>query len=348
MNCRVSVRALRLVIVVAVGLLVGAAPASAATTNAWSVQPSPGRSSDLTAVSCWSANGCIGVGTSGAKSRPHSERWNGTSWTTLTTPAPPGAQLRDVACSARNACTAVGNQRSGGYAMRWNGKSWRLEELPGAIAVWGVSCWSSTGCVTVGGLFGGYKTYVARWNGSSWRRSTTPTLAGGAVLSAVSCGSARQCVAVGGTSRGKSLALRWNGAVWRRYPTPTPSTGGSFYDVSCWSAGGCMAVGDAGGYGGSTFSAQWNGASWSRRSTVKTSESSGLWGVSCWSASGCVGVGGFPGHSGTLAEGWDGRSWARQAAPGGDTLWDVSCWSAGNCIAVGNGGLRERYTAATP
>lgn len=66
-----------------------------------------------------------------------------------------------------------------------------------------------------------------------------------------------------------------------------------------------------------------------------------LEGVSCHSKESCIGVGSWFSHGiqYTLAERWDGKSWAVQATPtstGAQAILDgVSCTSSANCIAVG-------------
>lgn len=64
--------------------------------------------------------------------------------------------------------------------------------------------------------------------------------------------------------------------------------------------------------------------------------------VSCVSSSDCTAVGGYTSNAGpvTLAEHWDGTSWAVQATPNPtgasfSTLEGVSCPSASDCTAVG-------------
>lgn len=70
-----------------------------------------------------------------------------------------------------------------------------------------------------------------------------------------------------------------------------------------------------------------------------------LYGVSCTSATACTAAGtvdeGSANPDLTLAERWDGASWAVQATPseGLSTLHDVSCSAATACTAVGSGSV---------
>lgn len=51
-------------------------------SHGWSVLPSPDTTS-LTGVSCWSANGCLAVGTTAAGFKMGADEWNGTTWSAL-------------------------------------------------------------------------------------------------------------------------------------------------------------------------------------------------------------------------------------------------------------------------
>jgi hypothetical protein len=76
------------------------------------------------------------------------------------------------------------------------------------------------------------------------------------------------------------------------------------------------------------------------------SAGSGLTGVACTSASFCVAVGGSPAGVRTLAERWNGRSWAIQRTPNpsqGGGLAAVSCTSTVACTAVADLGAAERW-----
>ncbi len=94
-----------------------------------------------------------------------------------------------------------------------------------------------------------------------------------------------------------------------------------------------------------TLAEAWNGISWTRQPTPNPpgATHSSLSGVSCPSATACTAVGFYTNGAGTdvtLAELWNGTSWAIQptANPSGATgsaLSAVSCTSATACTAVG-------------
>jgi len=168
------------------------------------------------------------------------------------------------------------------------------------------------------------------------------------VLSAVSCTSASACTAVGSYDN-VTLAETWNGARWSLEPTPNPSGSkrSALSGVSCTSATSCTAVGS---YDNVTLAEAWNGAKWSLEPTPNPtgSKSSSLSGVSCTSASVCTAVGSYDNSAGdtaTLAEAWNGTTWAIQPTPNPHPangthvqflgLSGVSCTSATVCVAVG-------------
>jgi hypothetical protein len=192
----------------------------------------------------------------------------------------------------------------------------------------------------------------------------------------VSCTAATACTAVGDDyyySSGSDLTLaeRWNGSSWKIQPTPNPSggagTGGItiLSGVSCTAATACTAVGDY--YNSSatdlTLAERWNGSSWKVQPTPNPSGATGssLSGVSCTAATACTAVGGYGNSSSgtglTLAERWNGSSWATQPTPNPagatfSSLSGVSCTAATACTAVGDYGnssgndvtLAERYS----
>lgn len=119
------------------------------------------------------------------------------------------------------------------------------------------------------------------------------------------------------------------------------------YGVSCASASACTAVGHYVSAAGTTVSLaeRWDGTTWAVQSTPNPSDATASYlnGASCTSASACTAVGWYqtsPGVYETLAERWDGTTWAVQSTPNpsGATasyLFGVSCGSASACTATG-------------
>jgi hypothetical protein len=304
------------------GAAVPTVGAATATGAAWAVQATPNplaRQGLLTAVSCPSATGCVAVGSRRDRTGAGvtlAESWNGTTWSVLKTPNPPGSHnsaLTGVSCTSATFCIAVGySNSSAGIAP--------LDEV---------------------------------WNGTAWKIQQTIALAHGGQLNGVSCTSATACVAVGYSfTTGGRLALAevWNGTAWGiRTTAPGPTTS-DFTAVSCVAASACTAVGDRHSNNGTfTLAESWNGSSWSVQATPTAAGT--LNGVSCASASFCLAVGLLNGRHKAIADAWDGTAWsAAQVAPAPnnsiDNLTGVSCTSATGCIAVGNYGTANTLPMA--
>ena len=184
---------------------------------------------------------------------------------------------------------------------------------------------------------------------ATWTIQPTPAVTDSG-LQAVSCTSAASCTAVGrvGVSAQSALAEYWNGSSWAVQPTPSPSgaADSQLYAVSCTSASSCMGVGWYDDSSGTalTLAEHWNGSSWAVQATPSPSGASisELDGVRCTSPASCTAVGWYhdsAGHDMTLAEYWNGTSWAVQATPDpsatNNALYAVSCRLAIRCTAVG-------------
>jgi hypothetical protein len=256
--------------------------------------PSGAPQSQLSAVSCTSARWCMAVGawwTAHYVPYSFADVWNGTKWSTITTPQPSDTAyslLRAVSCTASTFCLAVGRYVDNQSVERvlvdeWSGGKWATVKAPepaGANAAWlaGVSCTSKTGCVAVGGYSGGTKAPTGRplaevWNGSSWTATSLPEPSGATAgeLLGISCVSARACEAAGDATgkAGNSVMVAevWDGAKWSLQPVraPSGSTGAALTGVSCSAVSLCVA---GGAYGttkaapGLPLAEAWNGSKW--------------------------------------------------------------------------------------
>lgn len=199
--------------------------------------------SELSSVTCRGATHCLAVGyetdTLYHADLTLAERWNGSSWSMVTSAAPGKQNLQ-------------------------------------SSVLHGISC-SSAGCLAVGyrqndsGTFG---AFTERWTGQKWVVQSSPTLAGSVYsnLSAISCVGGGQCVAVGNyfTKSGAFLPLneRWTGTAWHVLPTLRTNTSPwaitYLQGVDCLTSAGCVAVGTSGNPVNFQPLAQaWNGTSWS-------------------------------------------------------------------------------------
>jgi hypothetical protein len=358
-------------------VLSGAVPASAST--AWRVQavPKPPGSTLLQGVSCPVRGDCTAVGFSVYHGNQHAlaEHWDGSSWAIEPVPHPAGALqtiLYGVSCISATSCTAVGTYYPQptpglGYqplAEHWDGTRWTIQLTPipaGApqAQLYGVSCASATSCTAVGfyyvGAGGKSGPLGEHWNGTRWAIQPVPLppLASDAQLEGVSCPTASDCTAVGEYTLLNNtfpFAARWTGTRWTSQVLPHPA--GTYFlllAVSCWQPGRCAAVG--GSFNGSTGQPETSvverqtGTSWTLRQDAAPAHTT-LYGVACPSAQSCTAVGGDvlawppPSPGTTVAEYWDGTSWALQAAPPppgvyGAAMSGVSCLAPAYCTAVG-------------
>ncbi len=292
----------------------------------WSTQtvplPTGGKYALLASVSCSSATACTAVGEYETSSAvlPLAERWNGTTWSAQTPPAPAGpTNLRGVSCASSTACTAIGLYENSEHryrvvAERWNGTEWTLQTPPNpketiASVLNAVACSAAEACTAVGYAesSSGRAALVERWSAGEWAVQTTPSPSGSAVvLHGVACPSATSCAAVGtyrdASNNQVTLAESWNGTEWKTSTPPNP-TGGTtpiLSGVACTASSVCTAVGS---YLASVNNANieaplaenWNGTSWSIEATPLFEQPAHnrkaiMLGASCLT-SGCTAVG---------------------------------------------------------
>jgi hypothetical protein len=342
------------------------------TRSSWAIQPTPwdGVNDSLASVSCPTSTDCIAVGWSSApdatNATPTSEQWNGSAWSSLSTPNPDprpidGEGLDAVSCSSATACMALGGNDTYGdsqaYAEFWDGDKWTAQLIPGPsgqgqVSLTGISCTSSTACWAVGMYVppvGYLEPLVEAWDGHEWTMQAVSGPAGSIAptLDAISCTNASSCTAVGNynDSDGTQLpwAVAWDGQGWSTEPTPDPAGDATLTGVSCRSSTSCVAVGtqpSGGAPDGSSFAEAWDGVSWSMQTTPAPTgaTAANLAAVSCESSTVCTAVGG---DGEPLAELSTGGSWSdeRAAAPApplASELTSVSCTSITACTAVGS------------
>jgi hypothetical protein len=160
-------------------------------------------------------------------------------------------------------------------------------------------------------------------------------------------------VAIAGSAAAAFAAptARLTHPAWTREHSPNVTVpGGQIESVSCSSSNWCTAVGNALGRSGLnvTLAERWNGISWTlQRAASPASDtvpvsSPELSGVSCPTLKFCEAVGSYAlaGTGASLAESWNGNTWAIQPfpAPPSSTyagLSQVSCTSVRFCEAVG-------------
>jgi hypothetical protein len=355
---------------VAVGksTLSGAVGSFAATGNPgeWTVTSTPtpagASASELVDVDCSTTVSCTAVGSfilSGAK-KPLAMKWNGTSWSILTTPVPVGAtssELTGLECLSPNSCTAVGTYTVSGtkktLAMSWNGSSWSVVTTPtpsGATSseLTAVSCTATTFCMASGTYTSsGRKNLAMKWNGTAWSVVATPNYAESleSVLNGIACTSTSWCSAVGyyrSSSSDETSAMTWNGTTWTLVSSPSDGFSDQLRDVTCASSAACTAVGISDANIGLPIGLvhTWDGSKWTMSAVdgLGSPNAGPLQGISCGtigiSTSPCVGVGNFSDEKWqkrTLTEHWDPVVGTKGAM---SALMGVTCLATG-CVAVG-------------
>lgn len=230
--------------------------------------PASALGASLSGIHCTAANQCTAVGSyidSGGVQRALAQRWNGSNWSTQTTPTPTSSTqtvLTSVWCTASNACTAVGWYRLSGVqvtlAMSWNGTTWSVVSTPNpgshtGSTLAGISCTGASACTAVGTSLNASsqaQPMAMRWNGA-WSLDTVP-LPGSAVggsFSGVQCTSGTHCTAVGYTYTASSIPFSlteaWDGTNWavQTAANPAGATTAQLQGVACTSNVWCEAVG---------------------------------------------------------------------------------------------------------
>lgn len=330
----------------------------------WAIMTSPNpagaTSSRLNGVACPITMSCFAVGnyTTPTTTRNFIERWNGTSWSIMTSPNPTVGTpvLSSVDCSGVSSCFAVGSKQSYTLVERWNGTTWSIVTSPSPVGAQSsrlnsVDCTSTIECLAVGQS--DYRSMAQRWNGTAWSMQPNPVGTSRSGLDGVACPSTTSCFAVGSylppgaTAARLTLSERWNGATWSIVATPNPagSSDSQLLDVDCLSTTSCFAVGTA-TIGGvqQTLMERWDGTAWTLVPSPNLGGASRntLTDIDCTTVTSCVAVGSTT--TGSLMqmfiEQWDGTAWT--IAPGADwgRLTGVTCTSASQCLAVSDeGGL---------
>jgi hypothetical protein len=139
-------------------------------------------------VSCVRGGACMAVGNGKydgvpsmgdqlGGSRALTQRWNGTAWADVGTPALAGANITDLlalSCTSGSWCMAVGysaprDKASHAMAEQWNGTTWTIVPVPSPFGstLTGVSCVTPADC-WARGMMSGNGSFLAHWNGSRW------------------------------------------------------------------------------------------------------------------------------------------------------------------------------------
>lgn len=302
--------------------------------GAWQQDPVPQpsrttrRMSALDAVSCWSASGCVAVGSffpSCCDEKAFAEVLAGSSWRLVRYAGSisPGSGPNALSCPSARFCVSVGDGSDRSWVEQWDGRRWARDTTPDpntdpntdresgqSVNLTAVSCTDRRDCVAVGNwappsgqryqLMPPDRPVAETYRDGTWViQSPGARKASRYRLLSISCPKPDECMAVGSSgtvpARGhsvmkwKPLAELWNGQEWVAQRLPHPPGSSSLESVSCASPTSCTAVGNLESAPGS-FVERWNGHVWAQRAIVIGPQPSDqqLIGFSCSTSGSCT------------------------------------------------------------
>jgi hypothetical protein len=342
-------------------VLLVVAPAGPALAASWSVITTPNDTSYAntflgvdaeSGTAAWAVGSAV-VDAFGTR-RPIAARWNGTSWSLVTTPALTG----DAGLGSVDGGWAVGHAGTSTLSERWNGSAWSVVATPapaGAISsrlrgvkvmaandVWAVGHYSVTSNPTT-------RTLITRWTGTSWSIVPSPDPDPTQnLLVAVDGVAANDVWAIGnlgndgyGGNTVAGLVLHWDGSAWTRSTLPSGNgfTITELFDVVAVASNNVIAVGTA--FSWQTFSfvpyvLRWNGQSW-QHGTIPNPPGGSFRAVTALSATQVYAFGRKDTGELLIAR-WNGTAWSQETAPAVTGAWPTDAaavagtgtfWSAG-------------------
>jgi len=271
-----------------------------------------------------------------APSQTLADRWNGRSWSRVSTPNPPGGgYFNAVAATSATNAWAVGVAGPGPGIVaptaplveHWNGKRWteqKLSPVPGGGDLTGVTATSAGNAWAVGQTGSAdQQTLIEHWNGKAWTRVPSPNVTGasGSTLKSVAAISADNAWAVGSATMPGSaaaLTLHWDGRQWAIVPGNTPDRDAALLGVLATWTHNIWAVGiihpstcSHGGPNCQTLIEHWNSKRW--KVLPSPNPPSGylnlLWAASATSRDNIWAVG-TTDYGSTLIVHWNGAAWS--------------------------------------
>ena len=335
-----SVRLFARAALVAATLAIAAPATAGAAFTVVSSPNAPVGESVLNSVRASSATDAWAVGSSCCATNNFgrgalTEHWNGSRWSVV-----PSLDTRFndellnavIDISPSNAW-AVGEVKQSGYRsgapliLHWNGASWQSVAPPsGTGKLLAAAASSATDLWAVGDDNHGHPL-VLHSAGAAWASVPVPQFGSSMHLRGVRAFSPSG-VWVVGDDAGSSLVLHWNGAGWTRVASPNPdpfsnvlhAVGGRAPD-NIWAVGHRTRSKTSTGVppGTRTLALHWNGARWSAVATPNVGDEDTLRSVVANWGGGNTAVGTFQntttGALRTLAERWNGTSWAVRPSP---------------------------------
>ncbi len=250
--------------------------------TSWSVATSASLpSSDDTRLHAVAALSSTDIWAVGSKTTPAStqsliEKWNGTSWSVVPSPAgePADSELLGVAAVSADDIWAVGHTTggvgvSGSLIENWNGSAWSVVPSP-ALSDYGYLTGvaaAGSGDVWAVGRDGRHPTPITEnWNGTSWAEVSQPVGGYDSSLNSVAVVNSDDVWAVGEQNLNQTVTEQWNGTSWTLVPSPSVTVNGTQDTLSGVTA---LGSGDVWAVGSTlqnpvsqTLAEQWNGTAW--------------------------------------------------------------------------------------
>jgi len=331
----------------------------ALAAGGWTIVAAPptGQNAALTSVATVSDSGAWAVGyhsgsaftNVGAKALI--DKWNGTGWSQVATPATPGntALLLGVSASSATDAWAVGRTQINkssfeGLALHWNGTAWSvsagfpaaLSPVGGASAA-GVADISPSDAYAIGNSAATAVGSLVHWNGTAWSPVTLPlprNANSNTTLNAISAHGPGDVWIVGtfldsANHRNETFSEHFNGTAWNVVPMP-PVKGSNinaffqFNGIKANSRSDVWAVGDRGVIdvpdSQKTLIEHFNGRAWSIVPSPSPGSIDALSGVTTSNASNNVWAVGADVRAGTsagrtLTLNWNGTAWRVVSSP---------------------------------
>jgi hypothetical protein len=296
--------------------------------ESWQVVASPtdpGQYTELLGVSAIAPNDAWAVGQVGAGT--FSVHWDGTEWTTVSTPTPGGyASLKSVSGVASDDVWAVGDGIEGTLTLHWNGSQWEIipsptpselfNDLNSVVALAADDVWA-VGYYAHGG---DWRTLTIHWDGVAWSQVTSPSPDPSLnVFNGVDGEASSGEVWAVGRGMG-TLVSQWNSASWEVVPSANLGTADNeLNSLDAIAPNDIWAVGVA---GDDPLSEHWDGNSWSIVPTPDLIEDGTLNGVAAVASDDVWAVGTTGDGSSldfdTVIMHWNGSEWTRIPSPNGN------------------------------
>jgi hypothetical protein len=198
--------------------------------------PIPANGGQFTSVSATSPTDVWAVGFTGGDGSGDTgqqtliEHWDGTAWTQVPSPNPPGGVnfLKGVAATSPTDAWAVGNtsltSNQNAVILHWNGTAWTQvpsnsgasdAELQSVATTSSHDAWA-VGMTNPSTCSPQCATMILHWNGTAWTRVPSPNPPAGylnALLGVVAI-CPHDAWAVGTTDFDNTLITHWNGKTW--------------------------------------------------------------------------------------------------------------------------------------